>query len=97
MDDRDIRTYLGQPDPNNDNHNAEKSMMSFMHDQNGYNTYGTNSNREWSMMKFYTARWYVSGVTLHANVNNTVLLEVLQCANGFMLKVTKICSFITAM
>jgi hypothetical protein len=38
MDDKEIRTYMGQPDPENDDFNAEESMMSFMRDQTKENT-----------------------------------------------------------
>jgi hypothetical protein len=38
MDDVDIRTYLGQENPENDDFNAKSSMMSFMRDQSSWNT-----------------------------------------------------------
>jgi hypothetical protein len=58
LDDVHIRTYVGQPDPTNDDFNAKASMVSYMHDQNGHDARGSNGNFEWSMLKQYTARWY---------------------------------------
>ena len=56
MDDREIRTYMGQPDPNDD-FNGQASSISLMHDQHGHHSIST-TNREYTIMKSYTARWY---------------------------------------
>ena len=60
MDDREIRTYIGQPDPENDAHGAEATMFSTMRDQSHRHTGYSNNNREYTTMKKYTARWYVT-------------------------------------
>lgn len=60
LDDKHIRLFLGQEDYGNDSSGAKKSSLSFMRDQNGRHTGYSNSNREYSIMKKYTARWYFS-------------------------------------
>jgi hypothetical protein len=50
MDDKEIRTYMGQPDPSNDDRNAGDSEMTFMRDQSGRHTSYSNSNREYTIM-----------------------------------------------
>lgn len=47
MDDRDIRTYMGQPAPENDAPDAGNSAMEFMRDQSSYHTGYSNNNREY--------------------------------------------------
>ena len=58
MDDKDIRTYIGQPNPDNDDNNAKESMFSYMRDQSGWNGYYSSFNREYIVHKQYTARWF---------------------------------------
>lgn len=58
LDDKDIRLYLGQKNPDNDVNGGPKSSMSFMRDQNGRNTHYAPANREYTIMKKYTGRWY---------------------------------------
>lgn len=58
LDDKDIRLYLGQENPDNDANGGPKSSMSFMRDQNGRNTHYAPANREYTIMKKYTGRWY---------------------------------------
>ena len=58
MDDKEIRAYMGQPDPNDDDVNAKASEINIMRDQNGHNTHHGNANREYTVLKKYTARWY---------------------------------------
>jgi hypothetical protein len=50
MDDKDMRTYMGQPDPSNDSRNAGDSEMAFMRDQSGRHTGHSNTNREYTIM-----------------------------------------------
>jgi hypothetical protein len=50
MDDIEIRTYLGQPTPENDSNDGPASMISIMHDQNGHDSRGASSNREYTIM-----------------------------------------------
>ena len=58
MDDKDIRTYMGQPNPQNDDTNAGVSEMEFMRDQSGRHTGYSTTNREYTVMKKYTGRWW---------------------------------------
>jgi hypothetical protein len=58
MDDIDIRTYLGQPEPEKDDIDAKASMFSVMNDQSGWNAHYSHGNYEYTVMKKYTARWY---------------------------------------
>ena len=58
MDDTEIRTYMGQPDPADDAFDAEASEMNIMRDQTGIQDHYGISNREYTIMKKYTARWY---------------------------------------
>jgi hypothetical protein len=67
MDDKDIRKFLGQPNPNNDDFSSGKSTFSWMLDQSKYgNSYYSSSNREYIIGKKYTARWrmYVDGARI---------------------------------
>jgi hypothetical protein len=58
MDDEEIRVYLGQPDPLNDDKAAGNSEMEIMRDQSGHNKVYSDYNREYTIMKYYTGRWY---------------------------------------
>lgn len=60
MDDNDIRTYIGQPNPTADGNNNKASMFSYMRDQSGYNNYYSSFNRQYTVHKKYTARWFFS-------------------------------------
>jgi hypothetical protein len=57
LDDKEIRTFLGQPKPNNDNFDDGTSMFSWMMDQSSFNDYYSSNNREYLIGKKYTARW----------------------------------------
>jgi hypothetical protein len=46
MDDRDIRTYLGQEAPQDDNKDLEPNMFSVMNDQTHWNDYYSYGNYE---------------------------------------------------
>ena len=59
MDDYEIRAYLGQKNPDDDNPNSNQvSEMNVMRDQSGFNTGHSRWNREYTIIKKYTARWY---------------------------------------
>eukprot|EP00729_Bicosta_minor_P015817 gene15817-24511_t len=58
MDDREIRTYMGQANPEDDSTGAKKSEMNFMRDQSSYNSGHSHQNREYTVMKKYTGRWF---------------------------------------
>ena len=58
MDDREIRAYIGQEDPLNDDNTAVASDFSMMRDQSKWNNDHSNSNREYTIMKNYKARWF---------------------------------------
>lgn len=58
LDDQDIRTYIGQPNPTDDSTGAAASSFSYMVDQSYRNTYYSNVNREYIVGKSYTARWF---------------------------------------
>ncbi len=46
MDDIDIRTYIGQEDPTNDDFNAKANEITMMRDAAGRQTGYSNNNRE---------------------------------------------------
>ena len=46
MDDIDMRTYMGQPDPANDSFDAKPSELTFMSDKTRFHTGYSNANRE---------------------------------------------------
>jgi hypothetical protein len=58
MDDRHIRSYMGQSDPLNDDNTAKSSEFSILRDQNGRHTSYAVANREYTIMKKYKHRWY---------------------------------------
>jgi hypothetical protein len=58
MDDREIRTYLGQPSPQSDSMGGGKTAFSYMIDQSRYNAYYSGHNREYVIGKNYKARWF---------------------------------------
>ena len=58
MDDREIRTYMGQPNPTSDEYGAPVSEMNLMRDQTKWHTGASNDNREYTVMKKYTGRWW---------------------------------------
>ena len=58
MDDIDIRTYIGQENPESDDPNAKKSTFEYMRDQSkSYGYYATKGNREYTVHKKFTSRW----------------------------------------
>ena len=58
MDDYDIRVYLGQSDAKNDAFDAKASEMTIMRDHSSFYSYYSDGNKEYTIMKKYTARWY---------------------------------------
>ena len=49
---------MGQPNPQDDAFGAKISELNIMRDQSGYNAGHSSHNREYTVMKKYTARWY---------------------------------------
>lgn len=52
------QTYMGQANPEDDSTGAKKSEMNFMRDQSSYNSGHSHQNREYTVMKKYTGRWF---------------------------------------
>jgi hypothetical protein len=50
MDDIEIRTYMGQENPEEDSAGAKKSVITIMRDQTKWNTGYSNHNREYTIL-----------------------------------------------
>jgi hypothetical protein len=59
MDDKEIRTYMGQPDPNNDDFGAQASEITAMRDQSSFNNGHSSHNRECMVLAFCRAHGLV--------------------------------------
>lgn len=57
LSDHEIREAIGQPDSAKSGASEKKSKFSYMSDQSYVNTYYSYNNREYFIMKDYTARW----------------------------------------
>jgi hypothetical protein len=62
MDDREIRTYMGQPDPMNDDFGAKTSEITVMRDQSYRHTGYSSTNREYSIMCGYSCVYVLVGI-----------------------------------
>ena len=51
MDDREIRTYLGQENPTSDAFGAQASELNIMRDKSAFHTGYSNANKEYTVMK----------------------------------------------
>jgi hypothetical protein len=58
MDDREIRTYLGQEKPEDDSFGAKPSEFHFMRDQSGRHTGYSSTNREYSTKLVFDQRFF---------------------------------------
>jgi hypothetical protein len=74
MDDRHIRTYIGQENPEDDSNGAKKSEITIMRDQSKWNTAYSVANREYTIMKKFTGRWYMhTGQTMPESTTSAEL------------------------